>query len=410
VSDERRYYTSSHAICSVILLLTTLLIGDVSGQQPKRSAESPPSPLLPAEQAWVQELSALPAAAGVLDRDRVYVPLQQGGTVALTRETGALAWTNPLGTPWPLLSGPGSVIAVTSDEVAAIDRATGAMLWRVPLPAHSLAPALVAGESIVIALDSGDVIALRISDGSFIWSAKVEGLAAPAALTADDTAVYLTMAGSRMTAIALKSGGVIWVVTLEGTLSPPTVGKNRVFVGSTSNIFYALDARNGVITWRWGAEMVGGDVIGSAVDNDPAFFAGLDNLLHAVNQGNGNQRWKQPTPTRPIAPPQAFGGLVAIFGVSPAIATFNARTGAPIGTYVIPTAAGATTPPVPKGPPLIDPDLRPFRVALVVVTTDGRAIGLRPMGMVFQESAPVPFAELPGKSLPRERLPVTTPQ
>jgi hypothetical protein len=152
--------------------------------------------------------------------------------------------------------------------------------------------------------------------------------------------------------------------------------------------------------------MIGGDVIGAAVDGDVAFFGGLDNLLRAVNRGNGNQRWKQPTPTRPIAPPQTFGGIVTVFGVSPAIAAFNAKTGAPLGTYVIPTVAGATTEPVPKGPPIIDPDLRPFRVAFVVVASDGRAIGLRPTGMMFRDPPTVPLAELPGKQLPRERSPV----
>ena len=97
-----------------------------------------------------------------------------------------------------------------------------------------------------------------------------------------------------------------------------------------------------------------------------------------------------------------------MFGVSPAIATFNAKTGAPLGTYVIPTVAGATAAPIPKGPPIIDRDLRPFRVAFVVVTADGRAIGLRPSGMMFRDGPLVPFAELPGKSLARERLPTAT--
>jgi hypothetical protein len=178
-----------------------------------------------------------------------------------------------------------------------------------------------------------------------------------------------------------------------------------VFVGSTVNAFYGINAETGRDEWHWGGDMIGGDVIGAAVAEDVTYFASLDNLLRAVNRGNGNQRWKQPTPTRPIAPPMAFGGVVAVFGVSPAIATFNARTGAAIGTYAIPTASGATTAPPPKGPPLIDPEMRPFRVAFVVVTADGRAIGLRPTGLMFRESPAAPLAELPGKLLQRERPP-----
>jgi hypothetical protein len=400
-----------HPISSVLLLLTTLLIGDVSGQQPKRPLEPPPAPLLPAEQAWVRELRSLPAAAGVLDGDRVYIPLQEGGTLSLARETGEPEWTNPLGTPWPLALAPASLIVVTTDEVAALDRRTGTMRWRVPLPARSLAPVAITPNLALVATDNGALTAFRIPDGSLAWSLPIEGLAAPVSLAADAEAVYITMKDGQVAAVALDAGRLTWRVTLEGALSPPVVARNRVFIGSTSNVFYALDAQTGEEKWKWLPTMIGGDVIGSAVDGSVAFFAGLDNVLHAVNRDNGNQRWKQPTPTRPIAPPQAFGGIVAVFGISPAIATFNAKTGAPLGTYVIPTVTGATTAPIPKGPPIIDPDLRPFRVAFVVVTSDGRAIGLRPAGMMFRDPPTVPITELPGKTLARERLPtaVTRP-
>jgi outer membrane protein assembly factor BamB len=361
-------------------------------------------PLLPAEQAWVRELPALAAAGGVLDGDHVYIPLQDGGTVALARETGASVWTNPLTTPWSLALAARSVVAVTANQVVALDRTTGSVLWQVPLSARSLAPALVAQDLIVVALESGSLIALRISDGAIAWTLQVDGLARYVGLAADDRTVYLTTDGSRVAAIALTSGQLNWTVTLDGTLSPPAVANDRVFVGSTSNAFVALDSDTGEKEWEWGSKMIGGDVVGAAVDADVAYFVGLDNLLHAVNRGNGNQRWKQSTSTRPIAPPQAFGGIVAVFGVSPAIATFNARTGAPLGTYAIPTVTGATTAPPPKGAPAVDPDLRPFRVAFVVITADGRAIGLRPTGMLFQEPAVVPLGELPGKPLQRERL------
>jgi outer membrane protein assembly factor BamB len=385
-------------------------MGGVSGQQPKRPLEPVPAPLLPAEQAWVHDLPALAAAAGVLDADHVYIPLEEDGIVALTRETGSRVWSNPLVTPWPPALAARSVIAVTNGEVAALDRTTGSVMWQVPLPARSLAPALVAGDLIVIALESGSVTALRVGDGVTAWSVPVDGLATPIGLAADDEALYLTTAGSRVVAISLTSGQPMWTATLEGTLSPPAVGRDRVFVGSTSNAFVALDSDTGRREWTWGSEMIGGDVVGAAVDGDVAYFVGLDNLLHAVNRRNGNQRWKQPTPTRAIAPPQAFGGIVAVFGVSPAIATFNAKTGAPLSTYAIPTVSGATTAPPPKGPPAVDPDLRPFRVAFVVVTSDGRAIGLRPSGMMFRDPPTVPFGELPGKPLQRERPPAGSPR
>lgn len=385
--------------------MTTLLIGDLSGQQPNKPGPPPPAPLLPVEQAWLRRLDALPAASGALDRDRVYIPLQEGGTVALDRETGDVRWRNPLGGIRPLVLAPSLVITINTAEVIALNRATGAIEWRVTLPSNATSPALTTGNLLVLALENGAVIALNTTDnGSIAWASRLGDLPAPVAFAADESAVYVTTGDSRVVALARASGLQVWSVTIPGTLSPPAVGKDRVFVGSTRNMFVALNASNGKMAWRWTAEMIGGDIAGAAVDGDVTFFVGLDNLLHAVNRSNGNQRWKQATPTRPIAPPMAFGGVVAVFGVSPAVATFDARTGAPIGTYVVPSDPG--TAPSPR-PLLVDPDLQPFRVAMVAVTADGRAIGLRPTAMMFREAPTVPLTELPGKPLQRERLPTT---
>ena len=126
------------------------------------------------------------------------------------------------------------------------------------------------------------------------------------------------------------------------------------------------------------------------------YFASLDNIIRAVNRDNGNQRWKKPAGTRPIAPPRAFGGVVVVAGLMPAITAFVGETGAVMGTQ----AAGGTL----VGPPLIDPVLKPFRVSLVSVTREGVVEALRPAGLMFREAALIPLATLPGRSLIRERM------
>ncbi len=383
--------------------MTTLLMGDVWGQQPNKPAAPTPAPLVPAEQAWLRNLPSSPAAAGVMDDTRVYVPLQDGGTLAMDRETGETAWTNPFGAPWPLVLAPSLVVAVNTGAIEAFDRDSGETKWRVELPSNSLAPPVASGNLLLVALENGSLVALRTEDGASAWTCRIGEWMLPVFLAADDTAVYATTGDSLVISVDLSTGALKWRRSLAGTLSPPALGRDRVFVGSTKHAFFALDAASGREMWRWDSELIGGDVIGAAVDGDVAYFVGLDNLLHAVNRGNGNQRWKQPTPMRPIAPPLAFDRLVAVLGISPVVATFNAQTGAPIGTYAIPAEAGASSKPTL----LVDPDLRPFRVALVVITADGRAIGLRPSGMMFREGPAAPLTELPGRQLQRERLPVT---
>jgi outer membrane protein assembly factor BamB len=189
-----------------------------------------------------------------------------------------------------------------------------------------------------------------------------------------------------------------WERELSGVLGRPTLAGDRLFVGSTDNHLYALDAASGRLAWpRWRA---GGDVVGAAADDRLVFVASLDNLLRALRRGSGNQVWKRDLATRTIAPPSTFGGIVLVTGNSPTLSTFNALTGDPIGSFSV--AADL------QGVPLVDANPKPFRVAMIVVTRDARAIGLRPTGMMFREPPLTPLPALPGRSLNRE--PLTVPK
>jgi len=179
------------------------------------------------------------------------------------------------------------------------------------------------------------------------------------------------------------------------------LGRDRLFVGTNDNFLYAFDSQSGRLAWKWKA---GGDVIGISADRkSAAFYASLDNVLRSVNRGNGNQRWIKEIPTRPAAPPQNFSGgiaykeIVVLTGATSEIDAFAADPGAAAGTYMPPADIIAS--------PLIDPALKPYEVAMVVITRDGRALGLRPSAMALPEPMNVPFAtELPGRRLERERL------
>ena len=185
---------------------------------------------------------------------------------------------------------------------------------------------------------------------------------------------------------------------LEGMLNQPSVARDRLFVGSNNNYLYALDDERGRLAWKW---RTGGDVIGVSADTKGgAYYASLDNVLRGVNRGNGNQRWIKEIPTRPILPPQTLGDgmayeeVVLVTGVSE-IDAFAARTGAAAGMYVPPSDI--------QGAPLIDPALKPYTVAMVVITRDGRAFGLRPRESC--RSQPSPNCQAPPRT---RRVPGTT--
>ena len=357
-----------------------------------RDAEPAPAPLLAAERAWVLTLSIAPSAPGVMDEDRVYIPLRQDLLIALDRETGLLDWTRTLDIASPVVVGHASLFVVARGLIRALDAATGEDLWSAPVDAAITAPLVWDSGWLIAIVEPGEVLAFRAADGALMWRRAVGAASPHSALPGGENALYVSLTDGRVVALGLERGELLWEQTLPGTLSAPAAARDRVFVGSTDNFFYALDADDGSLAWRW---RNGGDVIGAAADGDAVYFASLDNIIRAVNRGNGNQRWLKSTGTRPVLPPLAFGGIVVLPGLMPAVTVFVGKTGAVMGTHATSDLVGA---------PLVDPVLKPFRVALVTITREGVVEALRPAGVMFREAPLTPMSALPGRTIPRERI------
>jgi outer membrane protein assembly factor BamB len=357
-----------------------------------RERKPPGVPLLPADLAWTRTLDTPPSAPGVMDDLRVYVPLRGASLAALTRETGVTEWTQPL----QVIAAPAAdtqrVYLATADSVRALDAASGRELWATALATTVTAPLTLHDEWLLALVEAGEVVALRRSDGTIAWRRPLGARSVFPAASSGEGVLYLSLSDSRVIALNLATGDLLWEQQLPGAISEPAAARDRVFVGSTDNFFYAFQ-RNGTLAWKW---RNGGDVIGAAVDEDVVYIASLDNIIRAVNRGNGNQRWRRSTVTRPTFPPRAYGGTLVLAGVKPAVTSFVSSTGADQGSFV---AGGELV-----GPPLVDPEPRPFRVALVTITREGVVEALRPRGLTFRETALVPLRALPGRALARDRM------
>ena len=365
-------------------------------------------------QEWEAALDDLPSAGGAMDDERIYIPIQPEKIVALSRSRGEKVWTRDIESMWPPVVIGDSLYVAASDEIHALNAATGEPLWRVPYEERMIAPLTVAQMMVrkdpgappypipvLIALfDKGMAVAFDAQDGHLRWS---QPLGAPThfAPASDGVRAFFALDDSRVVGLRLVDGSLAWEQKLEGILSQPSFTRDRVFVGSNTNLLFALDNVNGRLAWRW---KTGGDVIGTSGDvKGGAYYASLDNVLRAVNRGNGNQRWIKEIPTRPLLPPQTFGDgmkyeeIVVLTGVTSEIDAFAAKDGMLVGTYMPPSDL--------QGAPLIDPVLQPYRVAMVVITRDGRAFGLKPSAMLLPEPTATPLTgELPGRRLERERI------
>jgi outer membrane protein assembly factor BamB len=370
------------ALCSSVAL----------GQQPKRLKEPIPVPLLPAEPAWQMTLPARPAAGGALDDERAYVPLTDGQLVALNRQTGAIVWSKPLaGSTAPIVAG-GVVYVAGLDALHAVDATDGSTRWTAPLDAFPSAEPALVGDRIAL-LAGTELLAFRGTDGARLWIRTLDAVETPATVVGSPQAAFVALA-NRVIRVEAADGSVRWTRDLPATLSRPALAADRVIVGSSANKFYALDANSGSIEWKW---PVGGDGSGATALGNVVFLTSLDNTVKAVNLGNGHQRWRQETGTRPVLPPIATGGIVVVVGISPTLATFNAKTGAPIASYEAPAPL--------QGSPLMDPVLRPFRVAVVLVLRNGVVVGLNSVGLQFREPPLLPLTVLPGRPVIREQPP-----
>lgn len=331
-----------------------------------------------------------------MDDARVYIPLQGEHFIALDRQTGETVWTVDVESDWTPLVNDGVVYIAASDELHAIDAATGNHKWRVPLGRGPMAAPLMAEGTIVTLVSPDEVWAFRAADGQRLWGQAVGGAVGPASVAVDHTEIFVAL-GSRLLSLQLSDGAVRWDRTLPGELRAPALSRDRVFVGSTANAFYAVHKDSGTLSWSF---PVGGDVIGAAVDNDVVYVVSLDNVLRALKQSTGNQIWKRALTARPAAAPRAVGGVVAVSSIAPPIATFNAKSGMPIASLDLSAEVqGAKF----VAPTLIASAMLPFKVSLVAITRDGRAIGQRPVSMMFRDAALVPLSTLPGKPLIKER-------
>ena len=426
------------------------MIRDLSGQQPTKRKPVPwVAQILPAEAAWSITLPAEPAAGGARDFERVYVPIKAPRidpeqdpvleartlnapanlpadpgavdppappltvparpldppgemVVAINRETGLTEWTVRLATAWaPVVTG-GAVYVAVPNAIVALDAATGRRIGSIPLERAPHSEMLTRGNVLVLLTEPDELIGVSTESRTIVWRRTLTK-SAPLRMIVDDEALYVATVTGRLMRIMLRDGAHGWDIPLDAAaLSQPGIAEDRVFVGTSAHgrTFLALDAETGAVEWKYDYRYIGGDPVGAAALDDVVFMAAMDNILRAFDRGNGNQKWKKNIP-RPVLPPMTLAGAVVVAGINPTLTALNAKDGSSIGTWSAPPNTEL------QGRPLIDPYLRPFKTAIVIILKDGQMTALRPTAMLFKEPLLTPLtalSPLPGRPLPIERL------
>lgn len=235
-----------------------------------------------------------------------------------SRDTGETLWLNPQvssgGQPW---LGPAAVYYLgRAHEVAALDKATGALLWQRVLPVQrggTVGFGGVRSDRGVLYVGDERLFALDERDGTILWE-----FASPLGVDVGNdipvlwnTTVLLASSNGYVFAVDALTGAERWHTSLVAaergvrTWIGPVVG-GRLLVGVTDfragqpkGSFAALDAESGAPLWIQALPVHLGassptttlDPVGTAT---VAIAASADGPVYGYDLATGAQRWKLP--------------------------------------------------------------------------------------------------------------------
>jgi outer membrane protein assembly factor BamB len=327
------------------------------------NGKAPPLILTP---SWTIDLPSSPFPGAAIDGGRGFVPLRSSKLVAIRLDGGATAWTASVDTvAGPLTTGDGLVFLPGARRVEAVDAASGVSRWRVPVDDAIAAPLLWHDHRLLAVTAHGSATMIRASTGEVLWTR----LLGPSHIepAAGSGFVYVALDDGRVVALAIESGATAWETKLPAPATTLASFGDRIYIGASDKFFYCLTASHGKTKWRW---RTGAPAVGRVeVDAHHVYFAALDNVLRALNRGNGNQIWKAPLPHRPTG---VFltSRVLWVPGISGEMAAFQAFDGSAAGVSPLAGEPASVVEPGISAPGTFD--------GLFVVTGDGKAQWLVP--------------------------------
>lgn len=213
------------------------------------------------------KLAELGFGGGVaLDDGKVFMVSGFGTAAALDQATGEVLWTATLSGPVrnPPTAANGKVFAITvGNQAVALDQATGEVAWtfesfeEAARFLSSASPAVDAG-TVVVPFSSGEVIALQADNGRLLWSTTVSRSTRMNAMAdlndiagspvIDRGAVFAISHAGQMSAIDLRTGRAAWEIPVGG-LNTPWVAGDALFVVTVHGELVAVSRDDGAIMW-----------------------------------------------------------------------------------------------------------------------------------------------------------------
>jgi outer membrane protein assembly factor BamB len=372
---------SRTTICSVVS--TIFILSALSHAQAPTSStpSSPPARIVALDPRWTVSLTSPPAAPPGFDQQTAYVPLDGGTLLAIDLNSGAVRWTLADATARTPAAGDGLVFVSGDTFVLAVDQTTGQAQWRTPIASTPGGPLFWDAGLVLTSTSRGELLALHASDGRVLWQSPLDSALAVAPSTSDDR-IYVALQDRRLVAIERDSGTIAWSLALDQDVTGLLALDNQLVVGTRANRLHSVSLDRGRIRW---SQRAGADVIGApAADESNIYFVAFDNVLRALNRGNGNLRWNRNLPSRPSGGPLRVDDVVLVPFSTNDIGAYVAASGAPSFTIQAIGELG--------GVPFLRDIVSQTAPRLIAISREGALQGFAPR----IEPPPAPFADLPG--------------
>ena len=162
----------------------------------------------------------------------------------------------------------------------------------------------------------------RYETGDEVWSSpEVSG-----------GVVYVGSSDNRVYALDASTGERIWSYETGGWVdSSPAVSGGVVYVGSNDNRVYALDASTGDLNWSY--ETGEGVFSSPEVSGGVVYVGSYDNRLYALDASTGDLNWSYETGDSVNSSPAVSGGVVYVGSGDGRLYALDASTGDLIWSY-----------------------------------------------------------------------------
>lgn len=190
-----------------------------------------------------------------------------------------------------------SVFAVDGDDVVAVSRGSGRLLWRAPFPHSRFGPSLDLDTHWLYVVSEGTTLfALDCDSGQQLWSRKLS-VGGPPIGTGGDDQIFLGDRPGELTSLNGKTGALVWQTRIDpdvkkGKLSCAPLVAGGFLYAATDQGIICLSTATGETRWKSPVPSHAGSPQGIAINDDRVFCTTFRGDLLAFSCLDGKPLWE----------------------------------------------------------------------------------------------------------------------